>query len=117
MNQNAKNPCGECGVAPGALHQLLCTREQCPYCGGPFISCFCKGRAKRPNCVSDKDRIPWSGEMPGAVECREFGWFTRQEEGHGWVPCQPGEPGATEDFNRLHATAVWDPRKKRFVRR
>jgi hypothetical protein len=66
-------------------------------------------------CVPDKDRLPWSGEWPGKAECRQFGWFARLEEGRGWVPCQPGEPGAIEDLNRLHAAALWDPRKKRFV--
>jgi hypothetical protein len=99
------------------LHDWGCTVEQCPYCGGQLISCDCDEQADRGGRVLDGHRLPWSGEWPGAAECREFGWFARAEKGRGWVPCQRGEPGAIEDLNRLLATAVWDPRKKRFVRR
>jgi hypothetical protein len=49
------------------------------------------------------------------TECREFGWFARLVPGTGWVPCAAGEPGATEDLNRLHVSARWDRKRKRFV--
>jgi hypothetical protein len=45
-------------------------------------------------------------------ECREFGWFQRDG-----APCNPDEPGACEDLNRLAAGAVWDKEKKRWVRK
>jgi len=33
--------CRDCGVKEGALHQLGCFREQCPFCGGQLVSCGC----------------------------------------------------------------------------
>ncbi len=33
--------CRDCGVAWGQLHQLFCTKERCPFCGGQLASCSC----------------------------------------------------------------------------
>jgi hypothetical protein len=103
--------CPECGAATGELHELGCDVEQCPYCGGQFISCDCRRRAPMD------DRLPWAGHWPGAAECREFGWYAKLFPGRGWVPCAAGEPGAAEDLNRLHTQAVWDRAAKRFALR
>jgi hypothetical protein len=105
------DPCPDCDVAPGEIHEWGCDIEQCPYCGGQLISCDC--RRKPPL----DDRLAWSGVWPGQDECREFGWFARLVPGRGWVPCEPGEQGAIEDLNRLHVEARWNRRRKRFVRR
>lgn len=102
--------CHDCDAAPGEYHQLGCDVEQCPYCGFQLISCDC--RRKPPL----DDRLLWTGIWPGAVECREFGWFAKLIPGRGWVSCSPAEPGATEDLNRLHVEAVWDRSEKRFIR-
>jgi hypothetical protein len=64
--------------------------------------------------------MPWTGELPGQAECREFGWYaTINRIGHGpsWVSCQPDEPGACLDLNRLRVDARWDRRQKRWVRK
>jgi hypothetical protein len=103
--------CPECGAPTGELHELGCDVEQCPYCGGQFISCDCRRRAPMD------DRLPWAGLWPGAAECREFGWYAKLVPGQGWVSCAAGEPGATEDLNRLHTQAVWDRPAKRFALR
>lgn len=103
--------CPDCGVEPGELHMPVCDVERCPACGGQYISCGCEDE------VEDEDRIKWSGEWPGAAECREFGWYAKRGPVWGWVPCGPDEPGSVEDLNRLHAEAKWDKDRKRFVLR
>lgn len=34
-------PCHDCAVREGEPHQNGCDAEQCPVCGGQFISCDC----------------------------------------------------------------------------
>jgi hypothetical protein len=33
--------CPDCGVRTGELHELFCTKERCPFCGGQLMSCDC----------------------------------------------------------------------------
>ena len=33
--------CSDCHVTIGALHHLNCDIEECPKCGGQFLSCNC----------------------------------------------------------------------------
>lgn len=35
--------CADCGVRSGELHDLFCTKERCPFCGGQLASCECIG--------------------------------------------------------------------------
>ena len=35
--------CSVCGVLPGGFHHLHCQQEECPKCGGQFVSCGCAG--------------------------------------------------------------------------
>ncbi|WP_395736248.1 ankyrin repeat domain-containing protein [Prosthecobacter sp.] len=35
--------CPDCGVGSGELHDLFCTREKCPFCGGQLCTCACIG--------------------------------------------------------------------------
>jgi len=115
-NKRMNTTCHDCGVQPGQLHARGCDVERCPYCGGQLIFCSCKDP---PGCgIPDDDRIPWTGEWPGEAECREFGWYAKRNiGGPGWEPCQPDEPGAHPDLNRLHIEAVWDRERKRWVRK
>lgn len=44
----AKSPpsiekCPDCGTPSGKLHDLFCTKERCPFCGGQLITCDCAG--------------------------------------------------------------------------
>lgn len=50
----------------------------------------------------------WTGEWPGILECREFGWYTDPESV--W--------GETEDLNRLYTSreVVWSVEQERFIR-
>jgi hypothetical protein len=36
-----RHNCPDCKCEPGALHDLFCTRERCPFCGGQLASCQC----------------------------------------------------------------------------
>jgi hypothetical protein len=44
-------------------------------------------------------------------------WAKRNPAGPGYIPCGPDDPGAGPDLNRLVMEAVWDRRRKRFVRK
>lgn len=139
MSQQIRK-CGYCGVEPGQHHTPGCDIERCPRCGRQAISCNCiyevcgmnphtleedypgiYGNGPTPEMYEKWDaewggkRQPWSGEYPGAKECREFGWYARLLPGRGWVSCGKDEPGASEDLNRLMIEAVWDRERQRFV--
>jgi len=103
-----KRTCPDCGVYPGEIHHDGCDVERCPDCGHQLISCDCEKPSSAP-------KLPWTGEWPGVVECREFGWYTKFLHGHGWTACDKDEPNASEDLNRLYEKAVWDRDQGRFV--
>lgn len=56
--------------------------------------------------VSEKGGyLPWKGEVDGAAECRERGWYIREitdNDGNfvRWERCSKDDPGAMEDLNR-----------------
>jgi hypothetical protein len=115
--------CPDCGAAINQVHASGCDVERCTVCGGQRLSCECARTT-----AHDPWEARWRGEWPGALECRERGWyakFFRAEEldelrasdpaelarlmalparpttvGR-WVACDAGEPGAIEDLNRL----------------
>ena len=33
--------CPDCGCETGALHELYCLKERCPFCGNQLVSCGC----------------------------------------------------------------------------
>lgn len=116
----ATNPCGGCGAAPGVYHRLGCPVERCPYCGGQLLTCLASGcpeaDGRTPWPPPHDDRETWTGDWPGARECRAFGWYSKLDPGRRWVPCPPNDGEASEDMNRLYLEADWDRGRKRFVR-
>jgi hypothetical protein len=135
-------PCHDCGVLPGQLHDLGCDVEQCPRCGGQLISCKCiyeingmNGatlESEHPQIYENgptdemyekfddewgERRIAWSGEWPGFVECREFGWYAkRNPSGPGYIRCDKDDPDASEDLNRLdEGEAEWSVKLQRWI--
>lgn len=103
-----KTPCNDCGASPETLHHPGCGLERCPACGRQLIGCQCD--------IAELERLPWTGEVAGVQECREYGWFARMVPGQGWVSCSPEEPEAVEDLNRLYSEASWDPETHRWIR-
>lgn len=104
----AGRPCPDCGANPGEQHNDGCDVERCPDCGGQLISCDCEGEFAMP-------RLPWTGEWPGVVECREFGWYAKLVPGKGWQRCSKDDTQAGEDLNRLAGCAVWSKEQGRFI--
>lgn len=100
--------CPDCGVFPGNQHKNGCDVEQCPVCGGQSISCECAEDVHFP-------RLLWTGEWPGKMECREFGWYVKMVPGKGWQLCDQDDHQASEDLNRLHYCAVWSKAQARFI--
>ncbi len=33
--------CSDCRCEEGQLHDMFCTKERCPFCGGQLVSCGC----------------------------------------------------------------------------
>lgn len=98
--------CPDCGVKPDKMHYPNCGVARCPECGRQMLSCGCEWRPSF-----------WSGEWPGVMECREFGWYARLVPGRGWAPCGADHPEAHPDLNRLYIEAQWDRDQERFVLR
>lgn len=100
------NRCPDCGVAPGELHEAGCDVEQCADCGQQCNTCAC--------AVPSASRLPWTGEWPGNLECREFGWHVKWS-GSRWRRCGANYPGSQADLSRLRTDAIWDKQRGRYV--
>lgn len=107
-NERNGRPCPDCGALPGANHNPGCDVEQCGNCGGQRLGCSC-------GIDLAVQRLPWTGEWPGTMECREFGWYSKRAAGRGWQRCDETDPQAGEDLNRLAVDAVWDKEQGRFI--
>ena len=84
------------------------------YDGGPTDAMCAKWEAEWGS-----RRLLWSGEYPGTIACRAFGFWCVGREGSVpyWQSVPEGTPGATEDLNRLYRDASWDPELGQFVLR
>lgn len=82
----------DCQARPGEVHQPNCDVERCSVCAGQYFSCGCEQH--------NPEESRWTGEWPGVLECREFGWYAKLIPGKGWVECDRDDPDASEDLNR-----------------
>lgn len=62
--------CHDCGVPEGAIHQLGCDMERCPFCGGQNISCRCVYELLNIDCWPGT----WAYEN-GLTEEQECEWL------------------------------------------
>ncbi len=122
-----ENKCPNCEAPSGCLHIIGCNVERCPECGGQSIKCVCKEVEKVFDETQDdrffffithvpvsRKRLEWTGEWPGALECREFGWYSKLVNGVGLVQCDKNDNGASEDLTRLTNQGVWNAEKGRY---
>jgi hypothetical protein len=91
--------CPDCNAKVGKIHSMGCDVECCYVCGSQRLSCSCVTQV----------RVVWSGQLPGELECSEYGFYEKMVAGQGWVPCEKEDAGAKPDLNRLHAETVWVP--------
>jgi hypothetical protein len=133
--------CHDCDAKPGEFHKPGCDVERCANCGGQLISCACiyeicgmdpihleeeypdiytRGPTEEMYEKFDEyitklgGRLPWTGEWPGAAECRLYGLWSKW--GPPWIRCEPDDPGAGEDLNRLTSEYAWDKVKRTWVK-
>lgn len=115
--------CGDCAVVPGQRHLDGCSVARCKACGVQALQC---------DRHSDQPVTTWTGEWPGEVECREFGWWARWTvvtkyspdglpDSGKLVPCPADHPHARTDLNRLAMAAAigeiaWSSARERYVR-
>lgn len=123
MTITYESSCPDCGAGIGKPHQDGCDVARCLVTGRQRLQCgdedFPDGEHPGENCGDDI----WTGEWPGTVECREYGWWVtwvdpQPGERYGaWLAAAPGDPEATPDLNRLTAECDWDRQAHRWVRR
>jgi hypothetical protein len=51
----AGSKCRECAILDGGIHHFGCFQEECPICGGQFISCGCFDECYEHLCDDDDD--------------------------------------------------------------
>lgn len=118
LNDGLDDRCPDCQVSPGEEHHGECDVARCLLTGMQRLICRVTEVFMGPTHPGQRcGRDIWTGEWPGVMECREFGWYVYMSPRAGWLPCAPDYPGATEDLNRLHAEAVWCRVRQRFVKR
>ena len=126
---NGQRNCGGCGAKPGELHDDGCDVERCALCGHQQMCCDCVYELNGMDVGNLEDehpeiyetgateemyskldaaiekaggRLPWTGEWPGAAECREYGFWCYWGPDYGrsgWVPCDKDHAGARADLN------------------
>lgn len=106
-------PCPDCHVVPGELHEDLCCIAWCAAVGQQRY-----GRCNAVNgCRTDPQldcRTRWEGIYPGFAQCRELRWYAHLTA-NGWASCEPDTPGAIEDLNRLMTQGTWDRQQGRYA--
>jgi hypothetical protein len=84
--------CPSCNVSTDARHRERCDMACCSICGFQRFGCG----------HTNGDGGIWTGDWPGKVECREFGFYSRFAPGRGWEIARSDDEGAVEDLNTIY---------------
>lgn len=56
--------CPDCDAPDGAIHDLFCTKERCPFCGGQLITCECIHAVLK---LTDDEQQSWDEYVDDSV--------------------------------------------------
>lgn len=116
--------CPDCTAELGAKHQPDCQIAICVTTGHQRLMHAIHPPPPTPGLPIDIDfhtcgEQVWTGYPTGAVEAAAYGLFVRlaalaDAPIVGWIPCEPGDPAAVPDLDRLVRTAQWNPIRQTF---
>ena len=88
-----KEPCYDCGVAPGQVHLDGCDIERCNDCEGQRLSCVCPDHGDYQKEINTG--VAWERTRLVAEEHDLFcKWYNGQ-----WVKCDKDDEEAMHDLN------------------
>jgi hypothetical protein len=111
-----RRSCPDCAAESGQAHVEGCDLARCLRSGRQRLQCAAQGSAFH-DCGQDE----WTGEWPGAADCREMGlWCYWEDPAPGeqygrFVLCAADHPQARPDLNRLHTECHWDAQQARWL--
>jgi hypothetical protein len=85
-----------------------CDIQRCSITGAQYLMCPC--------VEHNPEKTKWTGQWPGTLECKEYGFWAKMVKGKGWVPCEAHDPEAQPDINRLVVECAWNPEQGRWRR-
>lgn len=116
--------CPDCTVGIGVKHRIDCLVALCVMTGQARVLHAIDQPPPPAGLPFDLDvhtcgEAVWTGYPAGAVEAAAYGLFVRPADPAdapfvGWIPCEPGEPGAVPDLDRLVRSAQWNPIRQVF---
>lgn len=109
--------CRDCAVAVNTAHDEVCDIAVCLHSGGQRLQCYLSNYEPTtmvsvglPLVMEEHDcgQDIWTGEWPGAAECREYDLWVRWDDALGWVKTVKEDPQAREDLNSLKTSGTWN---------
>jgi len=107
-----------CEVPIGTKHRIDCLTAVCLATGQQRIThaddWHVAGHPIGNDDGHDCGEDLWTGRARGTAEAAAHGLFVRQATDAdapltGWIPCQPGDPGAQPDLHRVARAGRWNP--------
>jgi len=102
--------CPNCKVPVGNYHIRTCPTDECPECGRSFHMCECSGN------LCHRLALKWEGVRKDIAACKEYGFYAN-EICEVWIPCDPEDTGATEDWRYVSYLCKWSPGSRKWVKR
>ena len=102
--------CPDCKVPVGSYHMRTCSSDECSECGRSFHLCECSGN------LCHRVALRWEGLRKDIAACKEYGFYANEIHGV-WVPCDPEDIGATEDWRYVPYLCKWHHGDKKWLKR